>query len=170
MAKALVDFVLHFGVPKRLHSDQGENFLSSVIKELCQLLNIDKSRTTYQPSGNGACERFNSTLLNLLGTLPNDQKDHLARHLGNIIHRKLTHQDDCAAKLSTFYGSVNKLAGMYGGLSGPTLCKLFNSFCCLFYGSPLWTFNAPSFANICVGHTVEQSRSSGSEPTTHTWL
>jgi thiol-disulfide isomerase/thioredoxin len=73
-----------------------------------------------------------------------------ARHLGNMIDTKLTHQGDCAAKLSAFYGSVNKLVGLYGGLDGSTLCKFFNSFCCSFYGSSLWSFNASSFDNICV--------------------
>ncbi|ELU05255.1 hypothetical protein CAPTEDRAFT_206885 [Capitella teleta] len=39
-----------------------------------------------------------------------------ARHLGNMIDTKLTHQGDCAAKLSAFYGSVNN---SFGNIKAP---------------------------------------------------
>ncbi len=54
----------------RPHSDQGRNFDSATIKQLCRLANIQKRRTTpYYAMGNGQCERFNRTLLGMLGTL-----------------------------------------------------------------------------------------------------
>jgi hypothetical protein len=40
------DFVCRFGVPESLHTDQGRNFESAVIKEVCKLLDIRKTRTT----------------------------------------------------------------------------------------------------------------------------
>ena len=47
-----------------LHSCQGKSSERSLIKEMCDLLNISKSRTTlYHAMGNGQCERFNRTLL-----------------------------------------------------------------------------------------------------------
>ena len=64
-ARILFDnFICHYGFPSRLHSDQGRNFESKVIKELCSIANIDKLRTTpYHPMGNGMPERFYQTPL-----------------------------------------------------------------------------------------------------------
>ena len=87
-AKVLFDnYFVHYGFPKRLHSDQGRNFESKTIKELCQLAGIEKSRTTpYHPMGNGIAERFNSTLLNMLGTLDPDRKCDWKSHIGSLVH------------------------------------------------------------------------------------
>ena len=75
-AKALYEnFIRYYSFPARLHSDQGRNFESRVIKELCKLAQTEKTRTTpYHPMGNGSAERFNQTLLKMLGTLDNSQK------------------------------------------------------------------------------------------------
>ena len=87
-AKVLFEnFVVHYGFPKWLHSDQGRNFESQTIKELCQLAGIQKSRTTpYHPMGNGITERFNSTLLNMMGTLEPVKKLDWKSHIGPLVH------------------------------------------------------------------------------------
>lgn len=87
-AKILFEqFICHYGFPSRLHSDQGRNFESSVIQELCKLANVDKSRTTpYHPHGNGMPERFNQTLLNMLGTLEDDKKVNWKAHVPALVH------------------------------------------------------------------------------------
>ena len=87
-AKALYDtFICHYGFPLRLHSDQGRNFESSIIQELCKLCGIEKSRSTpYHAQGNGACERFNRTLLSMLGTLPPLSKQNWKDHVKTVVH------------------------------------------------------------------------------------
>ena len=60
-------FVCRFGTPNILHTDQGRNFDSALVKAMCKLLGIKKTRTTaYHPQSDGLIERFNRTLLNLL--------------------------------------------------------------------------------------------------------
>jgi transposase InsO family protein len=79
-------FIVHYGFPSRIHSDQGANFESSLMQELCVLAGIAKSHTTpYHPMGNPV-ERFNSTLLKMLGTLENDLKSDWKSHIAPLVH------------------------------------------------------------------------------------
>ena len=44
-AKVLFEnFIVHYGFPACFQSDQGRNFESSLIKELCSLADVEKSR------------------------------------------------------------------------------------------------------------------------------
>ena len=45
-AKLVDEFFFRYSPPEQLHSDQGRNFESAVITEVCKLLGIEKSRTT----------------------------------------------------------------------------------------------------------------------------
>lgn len=67
MAKKLWDgFFCVYGLPQRIHSDQGSNFESELLAELLELSGVGKSHTSpYHPMGNGATERFNRTLGNM---------------------------------------------------------------------------------------------------------
>ena len=61
------DWWVWFSLPTQLHSDQGRNFKSEVIAEMCRLLHIVKTRTTpYHPQSDGLVERFNSICYLLL--------------------------------------------------------------------------------------------------------
>ena len=68
IAKAFFEtYVVRFGVPFVIHTDQGRNFDSALMKAFCQLLEIVKTRTTpYRPSSNGQVERYNTMVLNFL--------------------------------------------------------------------------------------------------------
>lgn len=87
-AKAIFDnFVVHYCFPSRLHIDQGRNFEGAVIKELCKIANIEKSRKTpYHPQGNGMAEKFNQTLMNMIGTLEEKQKSNWKAHIPSLVH------------------------------------------------------------------------------------
>ena len=57
------EFICRFGVPLLIHTDQGRNFESKLMAEVCELLDIKKTRTTaYHPQSDGMVERFNQTL------------------------------------------------------------------------------------------------------------
>ena len=80
------NFILHYGFPSKIITDQGRNFESELIENLCQLAGVQKLRTSpYHPKTNGQCERFNGTLLNMLGTLTPEQKDWKS-HVPALVH------------------------------------------------------------------------------------
>ena len=70
-AKTLWDkYFVYYGFPEMIISDQGRNFESRLIGKLCKLGRVKKLSTfPYHPQSNGQCERFNATLLSMLGTL-----------------------------------------------------------------------------------------------------
>ena len=85
VAKKLTDEMFcRFSPPEQLHSDQGRQFESELMKEICKLLNICKTRTTpYHPQCDGLVERFNRTLLDMLATAtrqhPFNWEDHIRK-------------------------------------------------------------------------------------------
>ena len=81
------NLIVHYGVPGKIHSDQGANFDGKLINQLCRVMGIKKSRTTiYHPAGNGMCERFNRTLMNMLGTLDPEQKKDWKSHISTMVY------------------------------------------------------------------------------------
>ena len=87
-AKARLDsFYVHYGFPARLYSDKAQNFECKVIRQLCKIGGIKKIRTTpYHPMGNGQVERFNQTLLQMLGTLENSKKSDWKSYVQPLVH------------------------------------------------------------------------------------
>ena len=74
VARKLVDQMFcRFSPPEQLHSDQGKQFESTVMQEVCNILGMKKSRTTpYHPQCDGLVERYNRTLLDMLATTSRD--------------------------------------------------------------------------------------------------
>ena len=61
VANAIIDeWIMKFGAPDVIHTDQGSNFNSELMHDICRIFMIEKTRTTpYHPQGNGQVERFN---------------------------------------------------------------------------------------------------------------
>ncbi|BHF72354.1 hypothetical protein SprV_0401541800 [Sparganum proliferum] len=71
------NWICRFGVPLSIHSDCGANFDSKLLQEVCDLLDIYKTRTTpAYPEGNGLVERTNRTLKQLLKAFAEDHHPH----------------------------------------------------------------------------------------------
>ena len=103
------NFICHYGFPEKFFSDQGRNFESDLIKELCKIAGVKKLHTTpYHPQGNGQCERFNSTLCNMLGTLSEEEKSDWKSYLGCM-----THAYNCTKHASTTYSPYYLMFGRH---------------------------------------------------------
>ena len=103
------NFICHCGFPEKFISDQGRNFESDLIKELCKIAGVKKLHTTpYHPQGNGQCERFNSTLCNMLGTLSEEEKSDWKSYLGCM-----THAYNCTKHASTTYSPYYLMFGRH---------------------------------------------------------
>ncbi|PJE77975.1 hypothetical protein CI610_03096 [invertebrate metagenome] len=129
-ADALLAYIQHYGIPRRFHSDQGANFCGEVIRHLCLLLGIEKSRTSpYHPSGNGTCERFNRTLMNMLGTLDVDQKRDWKRQMKRVFYGLINYE----LELKRWSHGVDNLNNRPGSKRPVT----FGAHVCVFYTTPL---------------------------------
>ena len=103
------NFICHYGFPEKFISDQGRNFESDLFKELCKIAGVQKLHTTpYHPQGNGQCERFNSTLCNMLGTLSEEEKSDWKSYLGCM-----THAYNCTKHASTTYSPYYLVFGRH---------------------------------------------------------
>ena len=87
-AKALWNqFLMHYGFPDKILSDQDNNFEGTLIKELCTLTHVKKLRTTpYHPEGNDQCEQFNSTLISMISILNDKDKSHWRDFIPTLVH------------------------------------------------------------------------------------
>ena len=57
------NFLVYYGWPEKILTDQGKSFENILIRELCELAQVKKLHTSpYHPETNGQCECFNTTL------------------------------------------------------------------------------------------------------------
>ena len=68
--------VCRHGISEELLTDRGTNFLSNLIQEICQILEVKKINTSgYHPQTDGLVEKFNATLISMIAKSTTDGTD-----------------------------------------------------------------------------------------------
>ena len=81
------NFLVHYGWPEKILTDQGKSFENNLIRELCEFTQVKKLCTSpYHPETKGQCEHFNATLINMLGTLPTHAKKNWQEQVTTLTH------------------------------------------------------------------------------------
>ena len=76
ITKELIVVFGRFGMPQFLHSDQGRNFESTLLRSTLEAFGVEKTRTTaYHPQGDGMVERANRSILQMLRTFVEKKTD-----------------------------------------------------------------------------------------------
>ena len=74
--KLVSEFICKFGSLKQIRTDMGREFESHLFAHLCQLLGVEKSRTTpYRPQSDGLVENFNKSLKQMLTNFVNEHQN-----------------------------------------------------------------------------------------------
>ena len=77
--------------------------LSQLVANLCTLMRMQKIQTSLcHPQTDGQCERFNSSLIGMLGTLPPEKKSEWKNHMGTLVHTYNCNQNS-ATGFSPYY-------------------------------------------------------------------
>lgn len=86
VATKLVDNMFcRYSIPEQLHSDMGAQFESQVMKQVCEILHINKTHTTpYHPQGDGLVERLNRTIQGMLATAVKEHSEDWEDHLPKV--------------------------------------------------------------------------------------
>jgi hypothetical protein len=79
-------------------------------------------------------------------------------HVDHVFAYLLSDRSDIAKRRNVFVGQMNNLLCQFSALDSFTLNKLFNSFCCSFYGCELWDLQAPALNEFCVAWRIALRR------------
>jgi hypothetical protein len=87
IAKIFVkEIISRHSAPRELLSDQGKNFLSNLVKEVCDLLKTKKLQTTaYNPKCNGLTEKANRTLCQMLAPYINSNQNNWDQYIPIVL-------------------------------------------------------------------------------------
>ncbi len=101
-------------------SDQGSQFCGKVVKQLCEMLGIEKIRTSpYHPESNGTVERMHGTFKAILGKCISDKVDWVSQiSFVLFVFRQMPHSDSGFSPFDLVYGFRvrSPLDALYHGL------------------------------------------------------
>ena len=107
VAETLVDIYSRLGVPEEILSNQGTQFISDCMKEVCRLLDVTQSTITpYHPMCNGLVEKFNGTLKKMLKRLCNEKPKQWHRYINALLfaYREVPQDSTHFAPFELIYG------------------------------------------------------------------
>jgi transposase InsO family protein len=124
IAKIFVNEVIcRHSAPSSLLSDQGANFLSNLIKQVCEYLKINKVNTApYNPKCDGLTERANKTLCQMLAAYSNANQTNWDLYFPLVLFAYRT-SEQSTTKESPFallYSREPRLADINNFKSGPS--------------------------------------------------
>ncbi|KFD44891.1 hypothetical protein M513_14232 [Trichuris suis] len=86
ISSVLVEIFSRMGIPDILHTDQGANFESNLLRSVLKAFGVQKTRTSaYHPQGDGLVERANQSTLQMLRTYV-DSEANWEPHLPLVLH------------------------------------------------------------------------------------
>ena len=108
----LTRFVVYHGVPKRILTDQGTQFESTLFRSLASALGSEKVHTvSYRPQTDGQVERFNRSVLNMLSAFVCDRANDWDQHLPFVLmaYRSSVHSSTGCTPFMMLHGREQNL-------------------------------------------------------------
>ena len=107
VAEALLDLYSRLGIPKKILSNLGTQFVSKCMEEVSRLLSIERPTTTpYLSICNGLVERFDGTLKKMLRRLCNEQPRQWHRFVNPLLfaYREVSQEATGFSLFELLYG------------------------------------------------------------------
>jgi hypothetical protein len=92
------------------------------------------------------------------------------KYLGNWLTSNMSEESEITKKLGQFYGNVNNLNTTFKHVGFKSINKLFNSYCCHFYGSQAWNLNDKNITRVYTAWNKAVRYLCNVPSTTHTKL
>ena len=112
VAERFEDFMSRHGTPKTLLTDQGRNFESQLMLEVCRRYGIEKRSTSpYHPQCNGQTERFNRTMNDMLSQYVSSKEKDWDTWLPSVLfaYRSAVHASTGKSPFEMIYGRRPRL-------------------------------------------------------------
>ena len=107
IAEALLGIFSRVGLPTEILSDNGPQFVSSVMKEVARLASMRQIHSSpYHPQANGLCEKFNGTLKKKLRRMSSEKPSDGDRYLEPLLfaHLEAPQESTHFSLFELFYG------------------------------------------------------------------